>query len=526
MAAGALLVAAACSGGTGSTAAPDTLYIGTVNPPASLNPINQADTAGQWSVRFAMDTLMDQPEPLKFVPKLAESIASSDNQKFTIKLHTGAKWSDGQPITADDVVFTLNLIANRDSLTTLGGNVSSLKGVDSTGKLAMGVTKIPGLEATDKSTVTFSTKTPVDPNYIKELMGTKIIIVPEHVLGKIPAAKVDDSKFAQLPDVTSGPYKFKNYTQNASIEYVANPDYYLGAPKIKSVIMKIMPAANLAGELQSQSILMNSGGGIGNIPFQDLKTVQGLQNVNTVVNPTIGFQTVQFNVAKFPDPRMRQGIAHAINRQQIVDELLRGHGEIVDGPYTSQSPFLDKSLKNLSYDPALAKKMLTDAGWNFSTKINFVVPTGNLIRERSADIMLQNFKAIGLNVVQTNYDFPTTLAKARAHDHDLVLMGLNFNVDPDVSNMYASNGSFNLTGYNSKESDKLLLAGKSEADPTARHKVYNDLQKLWQNDLPVLTLYSDYAVASTNKSIAVGGAAPFWNGTVANIGQWAFAGAN
>src|SRR3982074_2556421 len=83
MAAGALLVAAACSGGTGSTAAPDTLYIGTVNPPASLNPITQADVAGQWSVRFAMDTLMDQPEPLKFVPKLAESIASSDNQKFT-----------------------------------------------------------------------------------------------------------------------------------------------------------------------------------------------------------------------------------------------------------------------------------------------------------------------------------------------------------------------------------------------------------------------------------------------------------
>jgi len=248
--------------------------------------------------------------------------------------------------------------------------------------------------------------------------------------------------------------------------------------------------------------------------------------VSTKVNPTIGFQTIQFNVKTFADPRMRQGLAHAINRQQILDQLLLGNGEIVDGPYTSQSPYLDKDLKNLTYDPVLAKKLLTEAGWDFSRKINFVVPTGNKIRERSADILLQNFKAIGLNVVQTNYDFPTTLAKARKKDHDLVLMGLNFNIDPDVSNMYASKGSFNLTGYDSAQSDALLDAGKAEANTAARHKIYNNLQKLWQTDLPVLTLYSDHAVASSSKSLAVGGAAPFWNGSLANVGQWAFEGAN
>jgi len=525
--AGALLIAASCTGGTGAgSAAGDTLYIGTVNPPASFNPINQSDVAGQWAVRFAMDTLMDQPEPLKFVPKLAESIESKDNKTFTVKLRTGAKWSDGQPITAKDVAFTINLIANRDSLTTLGGNISPLTGVDATGKLPKGQTAVPGLKAVDDSTVVFTTKTATDPNYVKEMIGTKVIVMPEHVLGKIAPAQVDDSKYAQLPDVTSGPYKFSKYTQNASIEYAADPSYYGGTPKIAKLIMKIMPAANLAGELRTGSIMMNSGGGIGNVPFQDLKTVQGLKDVNTKVNPTIGFQTIQFNVKTFPDPRMRLGLAHAINRQQIVDELLLGNGEVIDGPYTSQSPYLDKSLKPLTYDPALAKKLLTEAGWDFSKKINFVVPTGNKIRERSADILLQNFKAIGLNVVQTNYDFPTTLAKARAKDHDMVLMGLTFNIDPDVSNMYSSTGSFNLTGYNSAENDKLLQAGKAEADGQARHTIYNKLQKLWETDLPVLTLYSDYSVASTSKSVAVGGATPFWPGTVTNIGQWAFEGAN
>jgi peptide/nickel transport system substrate-binding protein len=524
---GLLLIPTACTGNAGSGGGGgDTLYVGTVNPPASFNPINQSDVGGQFAVRFAMDTLLDQPEPLKFVPKLAESIESKDNKTFTVKLHAGAKWSDGQPITAKDVVYTINLIANRDSLTTLGGNVTALTGVDATGKLPKGQAAVPGLTAPDDTTVVFTTKTAVDPNYVKEMIGTKVVIMPEHVLAKTAPAQIDDSKFAQLPDVTSGPYKFTKYTQNASIEYAANPDYYGGAPKIAKLIMKIMPASNLAGELQTGSIMMNSGGGIGNIPFQDLKTVQAFKDVTTKVNPTIGFQTIQFNVKTFADPRMRAGLAHAINRKQIVDELLLGNGEVIDGPYTSQSPFLDKSLKTFSYDPVLAKKLLTEAGWDFSRKINFVVPTGNKIRERSADILLQNFKAIGLNVVQTNYDFPTTLAKARAKDHDMVLMGLTFNIDPDVSNMYSSTGSFNLTGYNSPESDKLLLAGKSEAKTAARHQTYNQLQALWQADMPVLTLYSDHAVAATNKSVAVGGATSFWPGTVANIGQWAFEGAN
>ncbi|RZT14693.1 peptide/nickel transport system substrate-binding protein [Kribbella sp. VKM Ac-2569] len=524
---GLLLIPTACTGNAGSGGGGgDTLYVGTVNPPASFNPINQSDVGGQFAVRFAMDTLLDQPEPLKFVPKLADSIESKDNKTFTVKLHAGAKWSDGQPITAKDVVYTINLIANRDSLTTLGGNVTALTGVDATGKLPKGQAAVPGLTAPDDTTVVFTTKTPVDPNYVKEMIGTKVVIMPEHVLAKSTPAQIDDSKFAQLPDVTSGPYKFTKYTQNASIEYAANPDYYGGAPKIGKLIMKIMPASNLAGELQTGSIMMNSGGGIGNIPFQDLKTVKAFKDVNTKVNPTIGFQTIQFNVKTFADPRLRAGLAHAINRKQIVDELLLGNGEVIDGPYTSQSPFLDKNLKTLSYDPVLAKKLLTEAGWDFSRKINFVVPTGNKIRERSADILLQNFKAIGLNVVQTNYDFPTTLAKARAKDHDMVLMGLTFNIDPDVSNMYSSTGSFNLTGYNSPESDKLLLAGKSAAKPEARHQIYNQLQALWQADMPVLTLYSDHAVAATNKSVAVGGATAFWPGTVANVGQWAFEGAN
>ncbi len=182
---GLLAITTACTGNAGSGGGGgDTLYVGTVNPPASFNPINQSDVGGQFAVRFAMDTLLDQPEPLKFVPKLADSIESKDNKTFTVKLHAGAKWSDGQPITAKDVVYTINLIANRDSLTTLGGNVTALTGVDATGKLPKGQAAVPGLTAPNDTTVVFTTKTPVDPNYVKEMIGTKVVIMPEHTLGE------------------------------------------------------------------------------------------------------------------------------------------------------------------------------------------------------------------------------------------------------------------------------------------------------------------------------------------------------
>ena len=531
LAAGVLVTAAACGGtkgggSAGGGATKDTLSIGTINPPAGFNPINQSDVGGTWALNFELDPLLAQPEPLKFESKLASSFDTSDNQTFTIKLNPKAKWSDGKPVVADDVVYTLNLIANHDSATALGADINFLQGVDDvTGKLPKGKTKAPGLEAVDDQTVQFKTETKVDPNLVKELLGTKIPILPEHVLKDIKPADFDDSKYAQMPTVTDGPYKITKYTNNVSVEYTANDDYYLGKPKIKKVIQKIMPAANLAGELQTGTIQMNSGGGIGNIPVQDVQTVKKMKDITTTTSPTIAFQTIMFNNDVFKSKTMRQGMAHAINRKQIVDQLLKGEGEIVDGPYTSQSPYLDKDLQTTTYDPGLAKKLIKQSGWDMKKKINFVVPTGNQIREQAADIELQNLKAVGLNVVETKYDFPTVLSMTQKGDYDIGLMGLTFNVDPDMSNMFAEGASFNLMNYRSAKSERLLAAGKTEPDPDKRKTIYNQLQELWQDDMPMLTVYSDYATASKAKSLTVGGAKPFWPGTVSNLQEWTFGGA-
>lgn len=519
------LTAACADGPTGGDASGDqVLYIGTVNPPSSINPINVTDVAAQYALHFALDTLLEQPEPLEFAPKLADSIETTDNKTFTVKLNADAKWSDGEPIVADDVVFTFNLIAHPDSAAKgYTGNITTLEGVDGkTGKLTEGDT-IPGLTAVDEHTVEFSTKSPLDPNYINEMIGTKIPILPSHTLEDIAPADFESSDYAtQGPSVSSGPYKFVNYTPNTSIEYEANPDYYLGAPKISHAIMKIMPAANLAGELNTGTITMNTAGGIGNIPFQDLETVQGFQNTDTEVYPTLAFQTMEFNTAKFPDAAVRHALATAINRQQIVDELLKGNGEYIDGPYTSQSPYLDTDLDVIEYDPDAAKQALEEAGWDFSTPINFVVPTGNSVREQSADIILQNLQAIGLNVQESKYDFPTVLSMGQSGDFDLLLIGFSFNVDPDVTTLYGPGSTYNYTGWESEEATALLDQGKAEPDVDKRKEIYNRLQEIWQEEMPILTTYSDHSIAVKSKALTVGGAGQFWNGTLSNLNAWEF----
>jgi peptide/nickel transport system substrate-binding protein len=525
--AGVLVLAAACGGtkgGTTSQTGGDTLFIGTVNPIASWNAINQGDTAGQWAMSFVMDSLLVQPEPLDFQPKLANSIDTEDNKTYTVELNPNAKWSDGKPVTADDVMFTLNLIAHPDSATTEGNNMTMFTGTDDkTGKLPKGETEIPGLKAVDEHTVEFKMKTPVDANWVKEMVGTGFSILPAHVLADIAPADFDDSEFAQQPTVFSGPYKIANYTQNVSLELTANSDYYLGAPKIKTVIQKFMPAANLAGELQSGAIQMNSGGGIGNIPITDLPTMQKMENVEVKVNPTVSYQTMQFNTANLTDRRLRLGIAHAINRQQIVDQLLKGNAEILDGPFTSQSPYSDTELEPIPYDPEKAKQLIAESGWDTKKPIKFLVPTGNATREQAADVIEQNLKAVGLNVKAERYDFPTVLAMEQDGKFDLGLVGLSPSVDPDVSSWRLSTGPSNHSNYDKPINDELLIKAKQEPDPEKRREIYRQLQELWQQDMPILTTYSEHWVGAKSKTLKVGGPKPFWNGTIANLQDWELA---
>lgn len=185
-------------------------------------------------------TLLDQPESLTFQGNLADSFDTTDNQTFTIKLQSGAEWSDGQPITAEDVAYSLNLIANPDVETSFGVNISSLQGVKDTGELDDGTSEISGVKVIDDTTLTLTTKTAVDPNYLKEMIGFNIYIVPKHIVEKEDLKNLSSSTFATAPTVSGSIYKFVKYEKDSYVQLEANSSYYKGEAKLKNVYLKLL----------------------------------------------------------------------------------------------------------------------------------------------------------------------------------------------------------------------------------------------------------------------------------------------
>ncbi|PLS02465.1 ABC transporter substrate-binding protein [Neobacillus cucumis] len=524
------LALTACSGKSSTTSstassgtANKTMYLGMVNPPINFSTISSPDIASSFIEKFMFDSFLEMTGPQQFVPKLADSIETTDNQTFTIKLNQNAKWSDGKPVTAEDAAFTFNLIANPKVETTVGNYFSVFEGLDDTGKLKEGQTEIPSVKMIDEHTVEFKTKSPVDPNMIKEQLGSKLMILPKHVLEKVAPADLAKDPFFMKPTVTNGPYKFVQYKKDQYVEFKSNPNYYLGKPKTNNLFVKIMPAPNLVAQLQTGELHMNVAAGIGKIPAQDYETVEKFNNVKTKVEPTIGFQTMMFNTTKITDAKVRQALVYAIDREKFVDKLLKGKGEIVDGPYTSVSPYLNKDLEKFTYNPEKAKQLLKEAGWDFNRSLQLVVPIGNKVREQSADIITQNLTDVGVKVKVTTYDFPTIMQKGKAGEFDLLLMGFTFNLDPEISTLYSKAGSYNFMRYDNPKSDELLLKGQSEASPEKRKEIYNELQAIWEKDVPIISLYSDYDFAAISKQVKFGGPKIF--GFHNKLQDWSLVGA-
>jgi len=521
LAAAALVPAlASCSGGEKTAKAADkTVFIGQVNPPITWNPLNAPDIGSQYDQTPIFDSLLDMVTPLQFLPKLADAFELKDPTTILIKINPKANWTDGKPVSAEDVAFTINMIANPKVESSVGTYVAAFAGLDAKGKLPEGQSSLSSVKIVDGKTLEITLSKPVDLNMIKEQFGVKLLILPKHALeGADPAAFSQAPFFSKL-DVTSGPYKFVKYEKDQYVEYVANHDYYRGAPKIEHMFIKLMPATNLAAQLQAGEIHFNTGLGIGLIPSTDFDTVKKLDNVRTKVEPNTSVQMMLFNMNTVTDPKIRQAIVYAINRPMILEKLLKGSGEVIDPPYTSLNPYYDKNVPQYSYDPAKAKALLAEAKWDPNRVIELVVPIGNKDREQSANIIEQNLTEVGIKVNMTKFDFPTIMQKGRKHEFDLLLIGNNFLIEPDnISSMLDKGAPINFSDYKSQESIDLFLAGRQEPSFEKRKEIYSKLQQKLHDDLPLITLYSYQELMAVSKKLIKG--EPRFYGTFYDVNEW------
>lgn len=512
-----VLTLTACGGGKAATTdteqgssnsvekAMKAINVGLMNAPSGFNPLESTDVSQNTCSAILFNPLVELDIDMKYKLMLADSIETEDNQTFTVKLNEKAKWTDGEPITADDVVFTVGLISNPKVPSTIASKFALLEGLDDNGKNTSGSDSIAGVKKVDDHTIEFKTKKAIDIILFKDNIGTRLKTVPKHIFEDAELESLYQNPHILNPDVTSGAFKLVKYAKDQYVQFEANKDYFKGTPKIDQLNFKIMQGSNITVQLESGEIDMNEPN-IGLIPFEDYEKVKNMPNVNTKTEGVPGaIQTLMINNEKITDVKVREALSYALNRKMIAESLLKGDGAGLELPYLNNSQYLNKDIQMKSYDPEKAEELLKEASWDPDRTLNFDVPTGNKVREKVADIIVDNLTDVGIKVRVQKYDFVTSLAKARNGEFDIYIVGIPvYPTNPDISTILQSGGNLNISRYSNPEMDELLQAGINEVDTEKRQEIYNKVQELFMKDLPCPSIYVQNALKAVNKRITYG----------------------
>ena len=340
--------------------------VGVTDSLGGINPfaIDQTEI-NKYAVGLMFLPLVELDKDLNFQNMLADSITTEDNIHFTVHIDEKATWSDGTPVTAADVEYTVRRLASPVvNNTTL--MLYAFEGVGDDGYVEEGAESVEGIRIIDDKTVQFISKYPMALTTFENTYARYLHTMPKHIIEKFGEAELTTADWFNHPDVISGPYFLTDYDNDHYISYTANADYWKGAPRIDKLNIRIVDASQIYAGLQSGEIDITHHT-MTAVPQEDFESIEALENVETVYGAPITNQSAFIQTANIPDAKVRQALVYAIDRQQLVDQLLKGHGEVVDGFLSSASPFFDESVTPIPYDPEKAKALLEEIAKEYQT---------------------------------------------------------------------------------------------------------------------------------------------------------------
>jgi len=452
---------------------------------------------------------------------IAESITSQDDRTFTVKIRDNATWSDGEPITADDVVWTMMKFTCPD-VANPNFDFTPFVGINDDGTSPEGAESVEGIQAVDDRTVQLKTKDPMSLQTLYNNVLTWFCILPKHVLQDTPDDKLLTSSWFEKPDVVSGPYFVTDYDFSHYISYMANEKYFLGAPKIQKVNFRIMDSSEILTGLQTGEIDMVHP--LSSLPNEDRKTVEKLDGYTSSYTDPITNEMTFFNTSKVTDPKVRQAIVYAIDRDTIVKQLLNGKGEVTDGFICSNSPYYDENKTKLSYDPDKAKQLLQEAGWDGSQTLQYYVSSNDSTAVKAAQLVQQYLGAVGVRIQINTVDFETLTGEVAGSD-DEDFFSVQYTISPndywadEVSLINDKNGDGSWSGgYYNEDIDSLLAKTQTTTDADELKDIYDRIDEKVIEECPVFSLYflSNLGVVSRR----IKGADPTFYGAFDNIQDW------
>lgn len=494
--------------------------IGVTDSLSSINPLlMDATEILKYAMALEFLPLVELNRNLEFEGMLASSITTEDNIHFKVTIDEKANWSDGQPVTAEDVAFTVLRLAS-PKLANASMALYAFEGIGDDGFVEEGATEIPGVKVIDNKTVEFTTKYPMALTTFQNTYGRYILTLPKHILKDVPEDQLASYEWFSAPTVVSGPYRITAYDLQHFVSYEANDKYFKGQPKIDKLNIKIVTSAQLLTSLQSGEIDFIQQT-TGNVLQEDYANIEALTNITVNYGAPVTNQSVFFNTNSVSDVRIRQAILYGIDRQSLLTGFLNGKGEIVDGFLSSASPFYASELTPISYDPEKAKELVQQAeadGWDSSRTLNFYVNSGDTTFTQAADYIAAKLLEVGIKIQVTTVDLSTLMTKAGSKDFDLLSVQYTYApVDPypDINWLLSTDG---WTGYVNDTVSQALAETQLTSDVNEIKDKYLTIDTIAQQEVPMLSAYVISAIGAANKRLV--NATPDVYGSFINVHEW------
>ena len=484
----------------------------------SLHPYKTTDTgsSGAQGLIYAGGLAQYDPKTLEIVPDMSKGWTISDDKlTYTFTLRDDLKWSDGQPLTADDFAWTFQQANNPDNKFPYRSNFED----------------IMSYTATDARTIVVKVK---EPLVVALEMVDAVTPLPKHIWEKLDWNDPSKNPEIMSPSVASGPFKLKEWKKDDHQSFVANDLYYKGRPNLDSIVMRIVPTQAVAYEMLKSGEVDYAG-------FQPSQYTEAKSQPKFSVYEwwpaAATWSYIGFNERHpaLQDVKVRYALSYAVDRKSIIDNVMYGLSGPTYGPFIPTSWVYNPDIPKYDFNVAKAKELLGQAGYTpgrdgilikdgQSLKLKLLFgPNTSKVREQIATIVQQEFKEIGVDVEIHGLEWGAFLSaiSTEPFDWDLTVLGWQATIEPHWMYQIWSESTIpdiNQGAYVNKDVEKLFEQGAREFDREKRKKIYQDIQRQITQDAPYIFLTADMSYLGINKR--VGGIEPTPLGIRYNLEKW------
>jgi peptide/nickel transport system substrate-binding protein len=462
-----------------------TLHLAISATPSRVNPLLATDSASGEIVSWVFNGLFKYDKEGRITTDLAKSYRFIDPTHLRIELRDDVLWHDGEPFDADDVLFTYRLATSPKIFTPYA---DEFRYVEEVRKL-------------DPHTIEVVYKRP----YFKALQTWMVGMLPEHILAN--ESDIMTSEFNRHP-IGTGPYMLRGWEVSKDIELIAFDRYFEHRPRIDRILYHFIPDPTTRF-LMLKSKKLDVGG---LSPLQLERQIDEDFRAHYAIyeQPSRSYTYLGFNLRlkKFQDPRVREAIDLAVNRQELIDILFFSHAQVCTGPFMPGTFAYNPHVKPPQPDLERARRLLAQAGYDEEHPLEFEIATNsnNTLRLYAAQIIQHQLGRVGVRVKIRAMEwqaFLNTVVMPRRFE--AVLLGWGLGLTPDAYSIWHSasqkKGGFNFVGYANPEVDRLIEEAETTIDQKRLAKLYQKIFALIVADRPYIFLYIPNSITAVNRSI-------------------------